>query len=252
LKILRVMAAVLAATLFLGACGDDDETASGDDTTTTADGTTTTEGEGSEFCELSAALDEQDGPPTEEQLVELEAAAPEDIADDMSLIVERYAEVGEAAFEEPEVGQSIGAIESWEAENCPRDPVEAVEPDPDATQISVEADDFSFAIDGDVPAGKVAFIMENVGEEPHELDIVRLNDGTTAEDLEAAAAEGLDAVQALIMDEEIGSTTEAGPGESAVVNVDLEPGVYGAGCFVRSPDGEMHFEKGMRTVFTVA
>jgi hypothetical protein len=246
-KIKRVMAAVLAASLLLGACGDDDEAANGDDTTTTTDGAT----EASEFCELSASLDEQGGPPNEEQLSELAAAAPEEIADAMSFIVERFGESGEAAFEEPEVGQRIGAVESWEAENCPQAEVEAVEPDPDATQIAVTADDYSFEIDGDVPAGKVAFVMDNRGEEPHELDLVRLNDGTTREDLEAAAEEGLEAVQSLIQGE-VGSSAEAAPGESVVLNADLEPGAYGMGCFVRADDGSLHFELGMRTVFTVS
>jgi hypothetical protein len=245
LKINGMMAAALAASLLLGACGDDDDEAAATDTSPT-------DGGAQAFCEMTASFDEQDGPPTEEQLAELESISPEVIAEDVGLIAARVGEVGEAAFGEPEVGRSISAIETWEAENCEAaEAAEAVEPDPDATELSVTAGDYFFEIDGEVPAGKVAFVMENIGEEPHHMDIVRLRDGTTAADLEAAAETGLEAVDALIIGE-VGSTAEAAPGASAVVNVDLETGVYGVGCFVRSPDGSLHFEQGMRTVFTVS
>jgi hypothetical protein len=255
MKMIRLRAVACAAILLLGACGNDDDEATDTTTTTAAENPTTTEAESEEvpaFCQVGAEIDEQDGPPNLEQLEALEAAAPEELADEMALIVERFADIGEEAFEEPEVGQGIGVIEAWEAENCPQDEAEVVEPDPDAAQVPVTADDYSFEIDGEVPAGKVAFIMENVGDEPHEMDLVRLNDGTTAEQLEAAAEEGLEAVEGLVMDEEIGSSATAASGETVVVNAELEPGVYGAGCFVRSPDGMFHFEKGMRTLFTVS
>lgn len=69
--------------------------------------------------------------------------------------------------------------------------------------MAVTATDLQFAIEGDVPAEKVAFVM-------------------------------------------------AQPGEEAVLNAELTPGVYGMACFVDEPDGIEHFFKGMRTVFEVS
>jgi hypothetical protein len=255
----RTVIAVATVGIFsLAACGNDaDET-----TTTTSSSTTTTEAEQLDdaalvYCERTAELDEQEGPPTPEQLQGLSEVAPQDIKEDIDLVVEKFGESGINAFGDPEVNQAIGRVEEWESENCPDaggDDEEEEEaapqtPDPDATQVAVTATDFAFQIDGDVPAEKVAFVMTNEGEAPHHMSILKFKEGTTVEQAEAAFEDG--SVPALI-EEEVGQSSDAASGEDAVVNAELTPGLYGMGCFVDEPDGVPHFFKGMRTVFEVS
>ncbi|MBW3576017.1 MAG: hypothetical protein KY450_14490 [Actinobacteria bacterium] len=256
----RTLIAVATVGIFaVAACGNDTDEAA---TTTTSSTTSTTEAEQADeatlaYCEASAELDEQEGPPTPEQLQGLSEVAPDEIKEDVDLVVEKLGEQGMNAFGDPEVTEAIGRVEDWEADNCPgaaageEEEEEAAPqtPDPDATQVAVTATDFEFAIEGDVPAEKVAFVMTNEGEVPHHMSILKFKEGTTAEQAEQAFEDG--SVPQLV-EEEIGQSSDAAPGEDAVVNAELEPGVYGMGCFVDEPDGVPHFFKGMRVVFEVS
>lgn len=254
---LRTLIAIATVGIFAAtACGDDaDETA----TTTTSSTTSTTAAEQTDeavlaYCEASAELDEQEGPPTPEQLQGLSETAPDEIKEDVDLVVEKVGEQGMNAFGDAEVTEAIGRIEDWEADNCPgagddeEEEAAPQTPDPDATQVAVTASDFEFTIEGNVPAEKVAFVMTNEGEVPHHMSILKFKEGTTAEQAEAAFEDG--SVPALI-ESEVGQSSDAAPGEEAVLNAELEPGLYGMGCFVDEPDGVPHFFKGMRTVFEV-
>lgn len=251
------MAAATIGVFAVAACGNDAE-----ETTTTT--TSTTEAEQTDeaalaYCERSAELDEQEGPPTPEQLQGLSEVAPEEIKEDVDLVVERFGEKGINAFGDPDVNQAIGRVEDWESDNCPGAADEEEEeeeeeaapqtPDPDATQVAVTASDFAFEIEGEVPSGKVAFVMTNEGDVPHHMSILKFKEGTTPEQAEAAFEDG--SVPALIEDE-VGQSSDAAAGEEAVVNAELTPGLYGMGCFVDEPDGVPHFFKGMRTVFQVS
>jgi hypothetical protein len=125
---------------------------------------------------------------------------------------------------------------------------EAVVAAPDAEQIAVVATDYAFDIP-EVPTGKVAFTMENAGEEPHFMFVVKLNEGATlAEALEAEAA-GEDPDQ--FVEEEVGGSSTVGPGQTSVLNAELTPGTYGMLCFVSAPDGAPHAALGMAQEFTV-
>lgn len=243
MKMRRVVTAVLLASLVFAACGDDDE--SSDATSGGSDG------DPQAYCDAAAALDENEVIPTDEQFDELAELAPEAIKDDVDLVVERFKDVGPDAFTEGEVDQAIARIEAYEVDECGREPEEeaqAEEPDPDAVQIEVNAVDYAFELDEGVPTGKVAFILQNDGEEPHELSLVRLADGTTLDDAEAAADSGPGEIQSLMQDE-IGETTEVEPGGTGVLNAELEPGVYGMACFVPDPEGNPHFIHGMYLFF---
>jgi hypothetical protein len=258
----RTVIAVATVGFFsLAACGNDTE-----ETTTTTSSTTTTEAEQPDeaalaYCERTAELPE-DELPSEEQLQGLVEVAPAEIKEDLELATQGITQRGFDAFADPDVAQAIGNIESWEEENCPgagggedeeqEEEEEAAPPqtpDPDATQVAVTATDFEFAIDGEVPQGKVAFVMTNEGDAPHHMSILKFKEGTTAEQAEAAFQDG--SVPALIEDE-VGQSSDAASGEEAVVNAELTPGLYGMGCFVDEPDGVPHFFKGMRTVFEVS
>jgi hypothetical protein len=255
------MAAATIGVFAVAACGNDAE-----ETTTTTTTTTTTEAEQTDeaavaYCERSADLPE-DGLPSEEQLQGLVEVAPEEIKEDVELAAQGITQRGFDALADPDVSQAIGNIESWEEENCPgagggeeeeqEEEEEAAPPqtpDPDATQVAVTATDFEFAIDGEVPQGKVAFVMTNEGDAPHHMSILKLKEGTTAEQAERAFQ---DATIPELIEGEVGQSSDAAPGEEAVVNAELTPGLYLMACFVDEPDGVPHAFKGMRTVFEVS
>jgi hypothetical protein len=68
-----------------------------------------------------------------------------------------------------------------------------------------------------------------------------------SEDAQLVADEFFGAVE-----DELGTSSTADPGEEAVLNADLEPGVYGIACFIESEeDGVPHFFKGMAEAFSV-
>lgn len=70
---------------------------------------------GQEYCSLSAELDAQEGPPSEEQLAEIEAAAPPEISEDVATLVEA---VRNQSFDDPDVQEAESALLAWEQENC--------------------------------------------------------------------------------------------------------------------------------------
>lgn len=249
-----LMLAATMAVFGLAGCGDD-----GDDTATTTTTTTEQPDEAAAYCEKSAAIDEGEGPPGEDQIRELIEVAPPEIRPDVELFGERFIEEGVNAFGDPEIEQAVERVEEWEKENCPgaaerqeeddEEEAQPQTPDPDATQVAVTARDFEFQISGEVPAGKVAFVMTNEGDTPHEMGLVKFKEGTTVQQAEQSLEDG---TVFELVDEELGESSVAQPGEEAVLNAELSPGVYGMACFVDEPDGVEHFFKGMRTVFEVS
>lgn len=124
---------------------------------------------------------------------------------------------------------------------------ETAEADPNATQVEVVATDFAFST-AELVAGPVAITMDNQGEEPHELLLVRL-DGITLEDALGKLEQGADPESLPI--ELVGETGVRSPGEQGVVNADLPPGDYAFVCFVGGGDGVPHAFRGMTSAVTV-
>jgi uncharacterized cupredoxin-like copper-binding protein len=216
--------------------------------------------EAQEYCGLAAELDEQADFPTPEQLQALEAAAPEEIAEQVGVVVAAFiaadGDIG-AAFSDPTVEENLGAIEEYETDVCGigsdegdgEDEEEvATEPLEGAQVIEVSAVDFGFdGIPATVPAGPTSFRLTNEGEAAHEMFMVRLADGVDLDELLASEEEPSPEEA-----EEIGGTF-APPGESAYLNVEeLEPGTYAVVCFIPGPEGKSHHELGMKTTFTVS
>jgi hypothetical protein len=131
-----LVAALFGVTMLLAACGDDDDdavtattTEASDATTTTAaDDTTTTavdevNAEFAEYCGLAREVDEQPNFPTAEQLEELRDLAPDEIAEEAQIVVAGFLEAIEGgdfttAFDDPEVGANLEAINAFDAEEC--------------------------------------------------------------------------------------------------------------------------------------
>jgi hypothetical protein len=110
-------------------------------------------------------------------------------------------------------------------------------------QITIKTHDYSFEAPAQIEAGLVSIRLENEGQEPHHVQLVRLNDGVTMEQLQAKLQQGPEAALPLV-------TLDGGPGvvpsgKSQQVTVELTPGYYVLLCFVPSPDGIPHLAKGM-------
>lgn len=226
--------------------GGEDENGDGDDDAAAGE----IDPEFAEYCAAAAELDEQDGPPTEEQLRALVALAPDEIAEDLTLAAEAFIERGEAALDDPVVGESFQRVEEFEAEACGREDEEvddlgaSDEVEPDAQQVAVSAVEYDFVFEAP-SAGRTSFVMTNDGEESHFMFLVAIAEGVTFEEAFAAEGEG-----GTIVGE--AESDVATPGGEAVLTVDLEPGDYGMLCFITAPDGEPHADKGMAVPFTVS
>lgn len=241
IRVHRLGVGLFALALFAAGCGNEEA-----------------EGSVQAYCDMVASFDEQDSMPSEEQLEELKSIAPAEIAEEIALVADAMIADGTNAFGDPAVAGAMGdVIEPWEEEHCPQtdgDGEEESEPEPQepaegATPVEVVAKDLRFQLPETVPSGKVAFILRNEDTEAHHLDLVRFKDGTTVEDVEAAFQDGnIDE----LFDEQLGTSSDAAPGETAVLNAELSPGLYGMACFVENADGVSHYFDGMRSAFEVS
>ncbi len=128
----------------------------------------------------------------------------------------------------------------------------AAAPAPSHT-IDVTASEFAFDMPdmGPFAAGMTTINLGNSGKEPHQMQVVRLHDGVTAEQFNAAVATGEDAKIGAVADF-VGGTNAVSPGVTASAKVDLPAGEYAALCFIPSPtDNKAHMTKGMVMPFEV-
>jgi uncharacterized cupredoxin-like copper-binding protein len=242
---LKVLAAFTAMAFIAVGCGDDDDSAAtGDDT----------DAELEEFCALATELDEQEEFPSTEQLQAYGAAAPAEIKDAATTVVDAFVAAGDdpfAAFEDPAVEEAFQEIEPFEEENCGIDhsdgedeeePDPAVqELDPAAARVDVIATDYAYEFAAPA-AGRTSFVMANQGQERHVMLLFKTPEGQTTQQVLEAEGEGLE--------EEYESGTAAA-GEEAVVTADLTPGDWAMICYIPDPEGTPHFELGMLEEFTV-
>jgi hypothetical protein len=109
--------------------------------------------------------------------------------------------------------------------------------------------DFMFDLPDSLPAGKMVIKVTNEGPEPHEFNIMRLEDGKTKEDvLQFLGGAGGPPPFA-----PIGGMNGLDVGLSGYAELDLAPGNYVAICNIPSPkgNGAPHFMLGMIKEFTI-
>jgi hypothetical protein len=125
-------------------------------------------------------------------------------------------------------------------------------------EIPVEAFEYEFVLRLERPlspvsyeAGPATFVLENIGEEEHELLVMRLDEDRTLADVlsyieeEASQSGPPDWVT-------IEGSTSAGPGDtSEPVAVELSGGQYVLMCFTPTEEGVPHVALGMMKAFTV-
>ncbi len=100
-------------------------------------------------------------------------------------------------------------------------------------------------------AGLTTVQLHNQGPAPHQLQLLRLRDGVTADQALAAAKTGNPGAL-LSLATVAGGPNAVATGHDQQVTVDLLAGTYLEVCFVPDPDGVSHVAKGMVSVLTVS
>ncbi len=115
--------------------------------------------------------------------------------------------------------------------------------------VTVSATDYAFALDGEFVPGSNEIRLVNDGAEPHHVQLVRLLEGNTFDDLTAALA--VPGPLPAFMEGQ-GGVGVIEPGQDGTpVFSDLPEGEYALLCFVETAEGVPHFAEGMALPFTV-
>jgi len=110
-----------------------------------------------------------------------------------------------------------------------------------ARVVRVSAEDFKFDAPDVIPAGLTEFRFLNKGPAFHHMQVLRLSDGKTVDDLRAALANP-GPPPAWI--KEVGGPNAPSPGVESNATMMLTPGNYALICFI-DLGGPPHFMKGM-------
>jgi uncharacterized cupredoxin-like copper-binding protein len=118
-----------------------------------------------------------------------------------------------------------------------------------AADVTVQGADFKFGTEASYPAGEQVWTFDNVGQQNHELVLLKLEEGATIGDVAAAFAPGGSGQPPALP---LGGVAGLAPGTSQAFPVALTAGRYGLICFY--PDaasGKVHAELGMMSEFDV-
>ena len=118
-----------------------------------------------------------------------------------------------------------------------------------AGPITVTATDFKLDMPATVPAGAVSLRLVNTGKEFHQAQILRLDQGKTVADLEAAMKHEGPLPPWLHF---VGGPNGIGPAQEATSVASLAAGSYAVVCLIPSADGVSHLMKGMIQPFEVS
>jgi uncharacterized cupredoxin-like copper-binding protein len=119
----------------------------------------------------------------------------------------------------------------------------------DYPELVVVAAEFSFAMPASIPAGFTRLTMQNDGEIDHHAMFMRVNDGSTLEELQEALTQP-DLGQIFAVSQSLGGP-EVGPGGRASVIAELLPGQYEVICVIPEADGMPHYMMGMHAPLEV-
>ena len=237
-----LVVAAACAGLVLGACGDDDG------------------GDAAAVCEpylgVTAQFNGEPDPATVGTLLdEVDANAPEDLAESLSVMTSGARQVVEtgdfSALESPEFGEAQAEVDPWMFDECDFD-----------QKAEVSASEYKFeGLPDELDTGNTAILLTNEGEEMHELAVMRKADGVTQSWDEILALPQEEAEQLVV---QVGGTFAPRKDTKGMAVVDLVPGEYVVTCFVptgstMAADGAVtegtgvpHFMGGMVHEFTVA
>jgi uncharacterized cupredoxin-like copper-binding protein len=116
------------------------------------------------------------------------------------------------------------------------------------TSVTVTAKDYQFDAPDTIPAGVVTIDLVNRGKELHQAQMIKLEDGKTADDVTKALQTPGPPPSWIKF---VGGPNGIAPGAEAHETSVLAPGSYAFLCLIPSPDGRMHASKGMIRPFQV-
>jgi len=114
--------------------------------------------------------------------------------------------------------------------------------DPATHTVTIYAKDFAFESPDSIPAGMTNFHLVNDGPNLHHVQLVRLDSGKTAADLEAAMKNPGPPPKWAVF---VGGPNAPNPGAALDATMDLPEGNYVMLCMVDIPANVPHFAKGM-------
>ena len=114
--------------------------------------------------------------------------------------------------------------------------------------VTFTATEFSFDGPDSLPAGLTMFHLTDAGQQLHHLQIVKLDQGKTFADLQAALKAGGPPPAWMLP---YGGVNPPAPGATTTAMQVMEPGNYAVVCFVEGPDHIPHIAKGMLKPLTV-
>lgn len=117
--------------------------------------------------------------------------------------------------------------------------------------VEIVTKDFSFEMPAEIPGGMTQFTIHNQGAFTHHVIFLRLGDGVTQADIDAAMEEP-EYVGLLSLGEVYGGPNAApADGGEATAILDLPAGNYQVLCIVSSPEVSPHYQHGMIAPLTV-
>ncbi|MEJ7901370.1 MAG: hypothetical protein WKF63_05950, partial [Thermomicrobiales bacterium] len=119
----------------------------------------------------------------------------------------------------------------------------------DYPEVVIVGTEYAFDMPASVAGGWTRITLDNQGAMDHHAMLMRVNDGSTYEDL-GAALQGGDFGAIFAVATSLGGPM-AGPGGTASVIADLEPGQYMAICVIPDDQGVPHVALGMAANFEV-
>lgn len=120
---------------------------------------------------------------------------------------------------------------------------------PPRADAAITMTDFAFGVSQPIAAGTHTLHVKNMGKQPHEVVVVKLEAGKTIKDFGAAFAPGASGPPP---GQAMGGLVGIEEGGSGYFTGRFEPGRYGLICFFPdSATGAPHFTKGMVSDFTV-
>jgi hypothetical protein len=117
-----------------------------------------------------------------------------------------------------------------------------------ANMVSFTAKEFSFEGPDTIPAGLTMFHLTDAGQQLHHLQVIKLDQGKTFADLQAALKAGGPPPAWMVP---YGGVNPPAPGATTAAMQVMEPGNYAVVCFVEGTDHVPHMAKGMMKSLTV-
>ena len=125
---------------------------------------------------------------------------------------------------------------------------DARESAPLSNVVTVTASDFAFQAPATIPAGLTTFRLLNKGPELHHVQLVKIEDRHTVQELMAGASHAGPPPPWITF---MGGPNAPVPGGESQATLNLGPGSYALLCFIPSADGVPHIMKGMVKPITV-